>query len=84
MPNALEWARSQLTVNDTLSAGPSGVGYSFPQLFPHGASAAYGKATDLLMHASGQTLVNVIGVVPSRESLAQLVQQDAVSSIVYL
>jgi len=83
MPNALEWAMGQLTANDTLSAGPSGVGYAFPQLFPEGADVAYGQATDLLMRASEQSLVNVIGVVPSRQSLTQLVRAEAVTSIVW-
>mmetsp|Transcript_11659 Transcript_11659/g.20426 ORF Transcript_11659/g.20426 Transcript_11659/m.20426 type:complete len:324 (-) Transcript_11659:456-1427(-) len=83
MPNALEWARSQLTANDTLSAGPSGIGYAFPQLFPQGVDQAHAQATSLLMRASGQSLVNVIGVVPSRESLSQLVVQDAIKSVVY-
>ena len=34
MPNILEWVHNDLTKNDSLSTGPSGIGYSYPALFP--------------------------------------------------
>ena len=38
----------------------------------------------MLMRSSNQSMVNVIGVVPSRESLSQLTcDKDTISSVVY-
>lgn len=85
MPSVLGWVQDTLTVNDSISAGPSGAGYCYPQLFPaDGVQAtAFGSATAELMRRSEQTLCNVIGVTPSQESLAQLVNHTQIESICY-
>merc|ERR1719231_2032395 len=72
-----------MTKNDSISTGPSGMGYTYPQLFSEIQGRAFGAATSELMLRSGMSLLNVIGVVPSAESLAHLVAQDPVKSVVY-
>lgn len=83
MPISLEWTRSHLTTNDSLSAGPSGAGYSYPALFPSDRADLFAKATALLMNQSGQSILNVIGVIPSHESLLPLLQQSQIQGVVY-
>lgn len=84
MPAVLDYVRSSLTANDTLSAGPSGMGYAYPQLFPAAQGRLFAAATAELMKRSGQSLLTVIGAVPSAQSLAFLGAQDGIEGIVYL
>eukprot|EP01079_Euglenida_sp_SAG-EU17-18_P000923 gene923-2577_t len=84
MPGVIEYVWASATANDSLSTGPSGAGYSYPALFTAPKAAANAAASGHLMAQSGQSLLNVIGVTPSEESVAPLVAQQAVSGAVYL
>ena len=84
MPTLLDWVRSSLTANDSLSAGPSGLGYAYPALLPPAQAQAFARLTGQLMAQSGESLLNVLGVTPSAESLEALTQQPQVAAISYL
>ena len=84
MPTVLSWVQATMTANDSLQAGPSGAGYAYPELFPDAArSDLFASATGTLMRAANMTVVNPIGVTPSRESMARLAKLDEVNGIVY-
>jgi len=83
MPSVLAYAQRTATSNDSLSTGPSGAGYCYPQLFPEALKQPFAAATAQLMKESGMTVVNVIGVTPSRESMSLLAAENAVEGIVY-
>lgn len=83
MPSLLAYVRRTATVNDSLSSGPSGIGYSYPQLYTPVARELHAKATNELMVAAGMRLANVIGVAPSEQSVAALAAQANVDGIVY-
>ena len=57
MPAVLDYVRGALTANDTLSAGPSGMGYAYPQLFPPQHAPLFAQATAALMSSAGQRLL---------------------------
>merc|ERR1719282_1015395 len=59
------------------------MGYAYPQLFSEAHGKAFAEVTGVLMNRSDMSLLNVIGVIPSAESLAHLVAQEQVRSIVY-
>ncbi len=84
MPTLLDWVRSNLTANDELSAGPSGVGYAFPSLFPPTQAAIFARVTAELMARSGERLLNVLGVTPSAESLLPLMREPSIDAVSYL
>ena len=65
MPSVLAYAHRTSSANDSLSTGPSGAGYAYPQLFDPLRRQLFAKATAQLMRASNMTQANVIGVVPS-------------------
>lgn len=83
MPSLLAYVARTATANDSLSTGPSGAGYVYPQLFPETQRRLYAQATGYLMNQSGMTVANVIGVTPSRESVADIAAQPEVDAIVY-
>ena len=85
MPSLLAYAIRTKTSKDSLSAGPSGIGYAYPMLFPTNSTigATFARATAMLMKQSGMTLANVIGVVPSKESITDLISQPEIDGIVY-
>ena len=83
MPSVLAYAHRTSTVNDSLSTGPSGAGYAYPQLFDPRRRQLFAKATAQLMRESNMTLANVIGVVPSYESVEALALESQVAAIVY-
>ena len=88
MPSLLAAVRANLTANDSLSAGPSGAGYAYPSQFTSAQADAFGRVTAALMAEAGQSIVNVIGVSPSAESLLPLLRAATPSAkpaaIVYL
>jgi hypothetical protein len=83
MPSLLAYAARTSTSNDSLSTGPSGAGYAYPQLFPPVQRRLFAQATGQLMRQSGMSLANVIGVVPSRASVADIAAQPEVEAVVY-
>ena len=84
MPSVLAYAVRTAGVNDSLSTGPSGLGYAYPQLLPSPAHRdLYANATSELMTRSGMTLANVIGVVPAEQSVASIAASTAVKAVVY-
>ena len=54
---------------------------SYPQLFSAAQRGAFAAATDQLMAQSGMSLVNVIGVAPSAQSVAPLLAQPHVDGV---
>jgi hypothetical protein len=60
-PTVLAYAHAHATVNDTLVAGPSGIGYSYPDKFRRQAVPAFSDLTASFMKAGGLRLINVIG-----------------------
>jgi len=82
-PNMLEWVRCNATANDSLSAGPSGVGYAYPSQFRPAHAAAFGRVTAELMQRAGHRLVSVIGVTPSAESMQPLMEQEQIDGAIY-
>ena len=83
MPSLLAYAVRTMGANDSLSTGPSGVGYAYPQLFAPAQRELFARATNELMARSGMTLANVIGVVPSEQSVAPLAAAAEVAAMVY-
>jgi hypothetical protein len=84
MPSLLAYTIRTSTPKDSLSSGPSGIGYSYPVLFPQNRTGEiFAQATGSLMKQSGMTVANVIGVVPSKESITDLINQPDVEAIVY-
>ena len=83
MPSLLAYAIRTAGVNDSLSAGPSGLGYAYPQLFPAKQRDLFAQTTGEVMRRSGMTLANVIGVVPSEQSVAELAANPDIKSLVY-
>lgn len=83
LPSLLAYAQRTAGANDTLSTGPSGMGYAYPQLFPAGLNQQFAEATGELMARSGMTVANVIGVVPSAESVVHLASNPRIAGIVY-
>ena len=83
MPNIMAYAVRTSTANDSLSTGPSGAGYAYPQLYRTAHKNLFATATAKLMKMAGMTLANVIGVTPSNDSLAHLAAQPEVESLVY-
>ena len=83
MPTVLKYARDAATSNDSLLAGPSGAGYAYPDQLSPGRRTTFAKATAQMMAASGMRLLNVIGGVPSGESLDALAAQDDIDAIFY-
>ena len=86
MPSLLAYAIRTSSPKDSLSSGPSGIGYAYPELFPeknYKSSKIFAEATASLMKNSGMTLANVIGVVPSEESISELINQPEIEAIVY-
>lgn len=83
MPSVLSYVERTATSNDSLSTGPSGAGYCYPELFPQDLKRPFAAATAQLMQQSGMTVANVIGVTPSRESVSLLAAERAVEGIVY-
>lgn len=79
----LSFAQSNSTVNDTLIAGPSGAGYTYPHLFYQGESSstesnrsyAYAKATSDLMSSCSMSVATVIDGSPSVEAVEPLLTQ---------
>ena len=83
-PTLLDWVRRNRTANDSLAAGPSGAGYAYPALFRSPSqAAAFARVSAYLMERSGQSVLNVIGVTPSAESLESLVTQEQIKGVVY-
>eukprot|EP00940_MAST-03C_sp_MAST-3C-sp2_P002449 g2449.t1 len=84
MPTALRYVRESMTRNDSLSSGPSGAGYVYPQLFGSAQQRAlFADATATMMRMSNMTVANVIGVVPSVESVDDLARQDNIEGLIY-
>ena len=83
MPSLLSYVVRTSTSKDSLSTGPSGIGYAYPNLFPNNARQMFAVATASLMKQSGMTIANVIGVVPSKESVSDLAQQSDIQALVY-
>ena len=83
MPSLLAYAVRTAGANDSLSTGPSGLGYTYPQLFTPAQNDLFARATGELMARSGMTLANVIGVVPSEQSVAPLAAAAEVAGVVY-
>jgi hypothetical protein len=48
-PAVLNYVHAQATPNDTLIAGPSGVGYVYPDKFRNGSIPAYSELTTSYM-----------------------------------
>ena len=55
MPSLLAYVRRTATVNDSLSSGPSGIGYAYPQLYTPAARERHARATSELMAAAGMS-----------------------------
>ena len=83
MPSVLAYVHRTASANDSLSTGPSGLGYAYPQLFDPLRRQLFASVTSQLMRASNMTLVNVIGVVPSYQSVETLASRPEVDAIVY-
>merc|ERR1712232_1410107 len=83
MPNVMEWVHSTMTENDSLQAAPSGLGYTYPQLFPEKQRTRFANVTAAYMAQTEMSLLNVLGVIPSAESVAALAAQPEVDGIVY-
>ena len=83
MPSLLAYTVRTSTVNDSLSTGPSGAGYSYPQLYTPAMRDVFAEATNDLMATSGMRVANIIGVTPSEQSVAAIAAQPQVDSIVY-
>jgi len=74
MPNVLNYVLRTASSNDSLCGAPSGGGYIYPQLLQRPAQlTAVAEATQDMMRRSNQTLINVIGVTPTMESLQPFV-----------
>eukprot|EP01052_Picozoa_sp_SAG31_P012165 SAG31_NODE_705_length_12695_cov_3.147007_3_plen_232_part_00 len=76
MPSILDYVHRTATANDSLSTGPSGIGYAYPQLYTPKMRRQHAAATGQLMSKAGMTVANVIGVTPSRQSLAELARHE--------
>ena len=61
MPSLLAYAHRTATANDSLSTGPSGAGYAYPQLHSPTHRQLFAQATGQLMSAAGMRVANVIG-----------------------
>jgi hypothetical protein len=83
MPSMLAYVARTATANDSLTTGPSGVGYAYPQLYTPTSREIFGLATNQLMAQAQMSVVNVIGVTPSEQSVATIAAQPEVDSIVY-
>ena len=64
MPSLLAYAHRTATANDSLSTGPSGAGYAYPQLHSPTHRQLFAQATGQLMSAAGMRVANVIGTIP--------------------
>jgi hypothetical protein len=80
----VSFAQSNSTANDTLIAGPSGAGYTYPGTFYRGVdgetnqanrSYMYAEATSELMSACSMNLITIIDGAPSFESVQPLLDQ---------
>ena len=83
LPTILSWLTKQASANDTFVAGPSGAGYAFAEKLPGARAAPFAEATAELMAQAGLRLVNVIGSVPTSESLHQLTAQPDIDAVLY-
>lgn len=84
MPSILDYVRSNLTHLDSLSAGPSGMGYVYPQLFESETyRELFARETGGLMRSSNMSLLNVIGVTPSEESVRALANETDIDGLIY-
>ena len=83
LPTILSWLTKQASANDTFVAGPSGAGYAFAEKLPGSRAAPFAEATAELMAQAGLRLVNVIGSVPTSESLHQLTAQPDIDAVLY-
>ena len=84
MPSLLSYTIRTSTAKDSLSSGPSRIGYAYPMLFPSNVTRdVFARSTASLMKRGGMTVANVIGVVPSKESVIELTQQPEIEALVY-
>ena len=60
-PAALRHIKNSQTSSDELVAGPSGIGYAFPQTWPSDSRAQFATLTAEEMKPAGMSLVNVLG-----------------------
>jgi len=60
-PSILRRVTSALTPDDELVAGPSGVGYMYPTLWPAAAMEDFANLTHRGMRRAGMRVVNVLG-----------------------
>ena len=65
------------------TTGPSGAGYAFAEKIPGARAAPFAEATAELMAQAGLRLLNVIGSVPTSESLHQLTAQPHIDALLY-
>jgi hypothetical protein len=89
----VSFAQSNSTANDTLIAGPSGAGYTYPGTFYRGVdgetnqanrSYMYAEATSELMSACSMNLITIIDGAPSFESVQPLLDQVHTQKIFHL
>ena len=83
LPTILSWLTKHATANDTFIAGPSGAGYAFAEKLPGARAAPFAQATAQLMAQAGLSLLNVIGSVPTAESLHELTAQPLIDAVLY-
>ena len=83
MPSMLAYVARTATANDSLTTGPSGVGYAYPQLYTPTSREIFAQATNQLMAEARMSVVNVIGVTPSEQSVAVIAAQPEVDGIIY-
>jgi len=78
-PSVLAYAHSHATENDTLVAGPSGLGYIYPDKFSD--LALFSNQTAQFMNKGGLRLLNIIGAVPDPTSLDSFTASDDIDGV---
>eukprot|EP00419_Tripos_fusus_P004085 CAMPEP_0172673566 /NCGR_PEP_ID=MMETSP1074-20121228/12220_1 /TAXON_ID=2916 /ORGANISM="Ceratium fusus, Strain PA161109" /LENGTH=597 /DNA_ID=CAMNT_0013490881 /DNA_START=69 /DNA_END=1862 /DNA_ORIENTATION=+ len=85
-PSALAKVLTSKSPNDELVAGPSGVGYMFPQTWPQSFRSDFSALTFQGMKSAGMRLVNVLGQndnMPDMDSLSPLLASSDVDGMIY-
>lgn len=84
-PSVLNWYYQHKTVNDYFVCAPSGLGYTFPTLFPQDKIDAYLNQCNRMAKATGLHIFNVIdaGGVNNMSLWEKYLQQPDIDAIFY-
>lgn len=85
-PSALQKVVAALSDKDELVAGPSGIGYMFPQSWPSAERGSFASFTFEGMRDAGMRIVNVLGkndADPDQKAIEPLLKNDDVDGMLY-